>query len=473
VTDVRDEVIADLRRIIAEQAKTIARLEARIVELEARLGVNSSNSSKPPSSDPPATPPRPPRRPSGKKRGGQRGHKKHERTLLPPEQVTSTRPIKPPHCRCCGNELHGDDPAPYRHQVVEVPKVRPTVAEYQLHSRFCERCKIFTRGQLPKGVPTGNFGPRLQAIVSVCSGAYRMSKRAVEELVQDFFGVDVSLGSIANLQQSTSDAVAEPVDELALAMRKEPIVHADETGWYERSKRAWLWVAVTAQIAVFLVRKSRGADVAKELLGGAFGGILISDRWSAYAWVDVVRRQLCWAHLLRQFRGFQDHGPEGRSIGRALELLTEFMFHHWHRVRDGTLSRQEFVGLMDRLRPHVVARLHEGAQCGAAKVAGRCRKILALEPALWTFVRMAGVEPTNNTAERAVRHGVLWRKGSFGTDSPAGSRFVERILTVVTTLRLQKRNVLDYVTEACACARNGQRPPSLLPVEDAIVAKAA
>jgi transposase len=195
---------------------------------------------------------------------------------------------------------------------------------------------------------------------------------------------------------------------------------------------------------------------------GALKGILVTDRWSAYTWVDVQRRQLCWAHLLRQFLGFQTHGPEASAIGRSLEWLTETMFHLWHRVRDGTMTRDEFQKRMDPLRSHVVARLREGADCAVRAVAGRCREILELEPALWTFVEIEGVEPTNNEGERRIRHGVMWRKTSFGTDSPNGSRFVERILTVVTTLRMQKRNVLDYLTEACQAALQGRPAPSLL-----------
>jgi transposase len=300
-------------------------------------------------------------------------------------------------------------------------------------------------------------------MVSVCSGAYRMSKRGIEELVEDFFDVPIALGSIANLEQATSEAVAAPVVEVARVIREQPVVHADETGWFERAKRAWLWVAVTAQMALFLIRARRSARVAKELLGKGFAGILVSDRWTAYTWVDVARRQLCWAHLLRQFRGFQDCDPEARVIGEALELLADTMFHDWHRVRDGTMTRAAFQEFIENLRPHVVARLQEGATCSAQAVAGRCCEILKLEPALWTFAYVEGVEPTNNAGEHRIRFGVMWRKTSFGTDSPSGSRFVERILTVVTTLRMQSRNVLDYVTAACEAALHGRAPPSLLP----------
>lgn len=469
--DWRDDRIAELeaqlraqQAINAAQWQTIARLEARVRELEAQLARNSSNSSRPPSTDRPGAPPPAPPKRTGKRRGGQPGHPRFERSLVPPEQVTRTQVLKPSVCRRCGKGLLGDDLDPYRHQVIDLPKVVATVDEYQLHSLLCEQCGISTRATLPVGVPTGGFGPRLQAMVSLCSGDYRMSKRETERLVEDFFTIPIALGSISNLEQSTSEAIAAPVEQVAAAIAEVPIVHADETGWYERSRRAWLWGAVGGLIALFLIRARRSAKVAKELIGERFAGILITDRWSAYSWVDVARRQLCWAHLLRQFRGFQEHGPEAAKIGEALELLTETMFHTWHQVGNGALSRATFADLMVPLRRHVVARLHEGQSCSIQQVAGRCREILALEPALWTFVNTEGVEPTNNAAERILRHGVLWRKGSFGTDSPNGSRFVERILTVVMTLRLQKRNVLDYLTEACQAHLHNEPAPSLLPV---------
>lgn len=461
--DWRDDRIEELEAIVRAQQATIAALERRIQELEAQLARYSGNSSRPPSSDPPGAPPPAPLKRKGRKRGGQPGHTKFTRALVPAERVTRTVVLKPQACRRCGGALVGEDPAPYRHQVIEIPKVVASVDDYQLHALGCPRCGICTRAMLPPGVPTGQFGPRLQATISVCSGDYRMSKRGIERMVEDFFSIPISLGSIANVEQATGEAIAAPVEEVARALRKAVVVHVDETGWYESSKRAWMWVAVTAHLALFLIRKSRGAQAAKELLGAAFAGILISDRWPAYGWVDVTRRQLCWAHLLRQFRGFQDHGPEARIIGRALELLTETMFHAWHRVRDGTMTREALQKLIPPLREHVGARLRGGASCPAWPVAARCSEILLLEPALWTFASVEGVEPTNNAAERRVRHGVMWRKTSFGTDSPNGSRFVERILTVVTTLRMQGRNVLDYVTTACEAAVSGHAPPSLLP----------
>ena len=453
--DWRDDRIEELEALVE-------RLMRRVAELEAQLAQFSGNSSRPPSTDPPGAPP--PSRPkrTGRRRGGQPGHEKHSRALVPPEQVDKAQTCKPKACRRCGKAVAGNDPDPYRHQVIEIPRAKATVEEFQLHALRCERCGITTRATLPPGVPTSPFGPRLQALVAVLSGAYRLSKRAIEELVGDAFGVPIALGSVSSLEQATSEALAAPVEEIAQTLPKESIVHMDETGWFEQSKRAWLWIAVSAQMALFAIRHSRGAKVAKELLGTTFSGILISDRWSAYEWVDVQRRQLCWAHLLRQFLGFQTYDAEASAIGRSLELLTETMFHLWHRVRDGTMRRREFQKRMESLRTHVIARLREGTDCSSRAVAGRCREILKLELALWTFVHINGVEPTNNEGERRIRHAVMWRKTSFGTDSPNGSRFVERILTVVTTLRMQQHNVLDYLTDACQAALHGRPAPSLL-----------
>lgn len=437
----------------------------RIEELEARLAQNSSNSSRPPSSDPPGAPPSVTKGPTGRKRGGQPGHKGHKRSLVPAEQVSETTDVLPKECRRCGGRLWGRDPHPYRHQVVEIPRVIAKVDEFRLHNLFCDGCKITTRAVLPAGVPHRPFGPRLQALMAVCAGSYHLSKRMIEELVSDFFGVDISLGSVSNLEQDTSDAIAEPVAAALTHVQAQPVVHADETGWTEAKKKAWLWAALAGNVAVFLIRRGRGRDVAKELLGQFFSGILNTDRWTAYNWVRTNRRQLCWAHLIRHFKAFENYGAEAKAIGLQLQGHCEVMFDHWHRVRDGTLQRSTFQKYMRLVRREILDCLRRGGACSSRKAAGMCREILKLEGALFTFVRICGVDPTNNAAERAVRPAVLWRKGSFGTDSENGSRFVERILTVVTTLRLQKRNVLDFLTAACEARLRGERPPSLLSAE--------
>ena len=246
-------------------------------------------------------------------------------------------------------------------------------------------------------------------------------------------------------------------------MQQQAVVHVDETGWREGRQRAWLWVAVTTLVTVFLVHARRGTVAARALLG-ASGGWLVSDRWSAYKAWPLARRQLCWAHLRREFTAFTERGGTAHRVGRALLAETKAMFAAWHRVRDGTLSRAQFQAAMRPRRRRVEQWLQRGAGCGHAKTAATCRDILTLAPALWTFIDVPGIEPTNNAAERALRPAVLWRKGCFGTHSAAGSRFVERMLTVATTLRQQQRNVVDYVTEACVAALHGHSAPSLLPL---------
>jgi transposase len=299
--------------------------------------------------------------------------------------------------------------------------------------------------------------------VALCTGAYRLSKRTTQEVMADLFGLPMSLGTIPQLEQATAHAVADPVAEARTYVRTQPSAHLDETGWREGHTRAWLWVAVTAWGSVFVVRLSRGAKVAQELLGERFCGILVTDRWSAYTWYPTHWRQGCWAHLLRDFEAMMERGGRSQAIGEALREQARQMFHAWHRVRDGTLTHAQFRVSMRPIRRHVARLLKAGQTCGVPKTEAVCREVLKVYDALWTFVRVEGVEPTNNAAERAIRPGVLWRKGSFGTQSAQGSRFVEAMMTVVATLKQQHRNVLAYLTDACQAAHLGLPAPSLLP----------
>ena len=365
------------------------------------MGQNSTNSSRPPSSDLPGSPSPAPKSPSGRKRGGQPGHEKRERKLLPPERVG----VRPPtanlrHVVGAVRLFPVTTTSPFGIRSLISLRVIAKVVEFRLHSLCCEHCNITTRASLPAGVPTSPVGPRLQAMMAVCAGSYHLSKRMIEELVSDFFGVDISLGSISNLERETSEAIAEPVKQAVAHVQQQPVVHADETGWTEAKKKAWLWTAIAGNVAVFLIRKSRGADVARELLGHLFSGILNSDRWGAYNWVRTRCRQLCWAHLIRHFKMFEDHGPKAKMLGLALQAQCDLMFANWHRVRDGTLERSSFREYMRPIRREILRLLRSGVDSSSAKVATKCREILKLEAALFTFVRVVGVEPTNNVATR-------------------------------------------------------------------------
>jgi transposase len=456
--------VGTLEETVQSLKAAMQQVEDTVHQLREQLQQNSRTSSRPPSSDPPqALGQRPHREPSGRRPGGQLGHEGQTRALLPVEAVAVVIPVKPERCSRCQHPLLGEDPQPQRHQVTEIPPVQPTVTEYQLHRLVCAACGDATRAELPAGVPAGGFGPRVQAVTALCTGAYHLSKRATQSVLEDLFGVSMGLGTIANLEQATAQVLAEPVAEARTYVQTQPAAYLDETGWRERRQRAWLWVAVTAGVTVFVIRLSRSGKVAQELLGERFWGYLVTDRWSAYTWYPTWRRQVCWAHLLRDIEAMIARGGHSRDIGEALRAQARQMFHWWHRVRDGTLAPASFASYMRPIRREVERLLAAGQTCGVSKTEGTCREMLKLRQALWTFVRHPEVEPTNNAAERAIRPGVLWRKGSFGTQSADGSRFVEAMMTAVATLKQQHRHVLDYLTTACEAALQGKPTPSLLP----------
>ncbi len=455
-------VIALWQQVQALQAQ-VAVLQAEVAQLREQVGRNSQNSSQPPSADAPSAPPRPKRPPSVRKPGGQPGHLGHGRKLIPVEQVQHLIDLKPTTCDHCGALLLGEDAQPVRHQVTELPRVEPAVTEYRQHTLTCVACGTQTQAEWPAGIPSGSFGPRLQAMVGYLTGRIGVSQRDVAEVLQMLFHTDLSLGSIPAQEDQVSAALAEPVHAAQTYVQAQPVQNADETRWPEKTKRAWLWISTTPLVTLFLVIATRGAAGAQQLLGRVVNSIVGSDRWSGYTWLDPALRQVCWAHLKRDFQALVERGGESERIGRALLEQVEKMFGLWHRVRDGTLSRADFQTAMHPTQARVGDLLREGAALACDKTRRTCANMLKLEVALWTFVRLEGVEPTNNSAERRLRRAVLWRRRSFGTHSEDGSHFVERILTAVTTLRQQKRDVLDYLTEACAAAVRGDKAPSLLP----------
>src|SRR3954453_18887718 len=474
------ELQAAILALVQIHQQRVAELESRVNDLEARLKLDSTNSSKPPSSDPIGLKRRPPAPPSRKRRGGQPGHRKARRALVPPEKVRATFDCRPTACRRCGRGLSGDAPEPVIHQVAELPRIEPIVDEYRLHRLTCPACRRTTSGALPAGcppgasgpalpagVPTGCFGPSLRAVLVMFAGAYRLSKRQIRQLVADVFTLSISTGMISKLERQSAAVLEAPYNELAVAVHHAEVTNIDETSWRERLKKVWLWATVTPLFTVFTIAKSRSGDVARALLGGEDGQVVGSDRFSAYEWIMARWRQICWAHLRRDFQAMIDRGGDGEKAGRRLLSLSNQLFHDWHRVRDGTLEWSLFQERMSRLRREVKQALLEGSRCRCAATAATCFEILKVEEGLWAFARVQGVEPTNNAVERALRHAVIWRRISGGTDSEEGSRFVERMLTVVATCRQQGRNVLDYLTGCFEADGRGQALPSLLPVATA------
>jgi transposase len=444
--------------LLAAWHDRIVQLETRVADLEARLNQTSANSSRPPSADPPNAKPAPPRTPSGKPKGGQPGHPKAPRVLLPPDAVV---PLKPPRCRRCCHRLTGDDPTPLIHQVHEVPEVRPHVTEYRRHRLTCPRCAAVTCAALPPA-GRGGYGPRAQAVCALLAGACRLGKRATSQVMGDLFGLPISPAAVCDLQRATAAAL-EPVHAGAVAYTRTRPANVDETGWKQGRGQAWLWAAVTATVTAFLIRLTRGRTAFDDLVGPS-PPVLTTDRYGVYTHLPGQKRQVCWAHLRRDFMAMIDRHNAGSGVGQDLLRHADILLDHWKRVRDGTLTRAGFRSrYLSWLRVEVRGLLDRGAASACPKTAGTCREILAVAESLWTFASVPGVEPTNNAAERAVRHAVCWRKTSYGTDSEGGSRFVERVLTVVASCRQQGRNVLGFLTEAIQAARAGAAPPSLIP----------
>jgi len=442
----------------------VMELLQRVAQLEARLNQTSRNSSKPPSSDPPHTKPRTAKESSGRKTGGQPGHEGHGRKLKPESEVAQVIDVRPEQCRQCGTLLLGEDAEPERHQVTEVPRIAPVVTEYRRHCLRCVACGAHTQAEWPATMPTGSFGPRVQATVGYLTGRSGASQREVQDILATLYQTEVSVGGIGGLEQAVSAALAAPVAEAAKYVRRQPVRNADETSWREKTQRKWLWISVTPLVTIFRLLKTRGAAGAKELLGDVVWGIIGTDRYAAYHWLDPRQRQLCWAHLKREFIAWSERTGETARIGLALLAVEKQLFTLWYRVRDGTLAWADFQVAMLPLMARVRTLLQEGVGSADTKTQGTCRNLLKLEAALWTFVWEPGVEPTNNSAERPLRRAVLWRRRSFGTQREAGSQFVERILTAVTTLRQQRRDVLDYLTTACAASICKAPAPSLLPL---------
>lgn len=453
----------------------IRELEEEVRKLKAQLGRDSTSSSRPPSSDPPASKAKRKklrkrrRKPSGRSPGGQPGHKGTTRQMHPVEEADDVRHRFPETCGGCGTHLDGakEAGAPLPHQLYELPPVVLELIHVWLHRLSCPHCGQVTTATLPQEESTGQ-GPRLTAFIGLLIGSYRLSREQVASLLNDLFGVRIATGTVQACWERVGQSLAGPQEELLDALRNVDAAHFDETGWFQGGERRWMWVATTLAYALFLIRPSRGAVVLRELFPDGFDGIANSDRWSAYSFFAIDKRQLCWAHLIRDIQAIIDAKGTGAERAKKIMAGVNAMFHTWHGFIDDQFDRSSLQGEVAAFREDLKDFCDKG---NAQEKDDLWRKLgkslLKLWPAVFLFIDVEGVEPTNNLAERDVRHGVIWRKLTAGTRSDTGSTCVHRAMSVIATCRKQGIGILDYFTQALSFYWKGIPPPHLLPKEPA------
>jgi transposase len=453
-----EEALAEIKLL----REKVSQLEALVVSLQDIIQKNSRNSSKPPSSDPPSVVR--PSAPTGKKKGAKFGHKGYKRELFSSDKVDHFIPLKPLSCKGCGSKLCGKDTDPFLHQVVELPKIQPTITEYQLQKLTCSACGVETRASLPSNASPSQFGPRLSAFVGLLSGRYHLSRRMTQELLSDVLGIELSLGGVSKVESHLSKALEEPYQEAHKYAKQQTIVNADETGFRQEKKRVQLWVMVAHFVTIFQIFPNRGARAAKSLLGNLQGRTVGTDRYASYNWLGDENRQICLEHLKRDFVNLSEKpGKTGEWGSKLVECIKKTLQIH-REYKEGYWSDYWYQMKMRLYQKEIGSWLSLCAKRGNQKAKRQCGEILQHESAMWNFVSREGVEPTNNAAERALRPAVIWRKISFGSESDRGSRFVERILSAVSSLRQQGRNVLEWLSSAYEAYFAKSTRPSLLPL---------
>jgi transposase len=442
----------------------VARQDERIAGLERQLGRSSRNSSQPPSADPPSTPPRRGKDPSGRKQGGQPGHEGKGRPLLPAWAVDEVVEHWPTACGCGHVFCEADriaDGEPARRQVEELPVMAVRVTEHRCQRIVCPGCGTRQTARFPEAVAVSAFGPRLQAAVVTLSVRNRVSRRDVVELCEQLFASRICTGTVEAILARAADALTEPCDDLLDRVRSARAVNMDETGWRLRGGQRALWGMFTERHAILQITPSRHDDHAKALLG-ASEAIVTSDRWWAYNHLPIKRRQICWSHLKRDFEFHAEGRGSDKQIGQAGLAVCEELFWTWE-IYSHTGDRQELTRRVRALQRQLKAVLREHASKHARYRQSRrfARALLKIWPALWTFAKHPGVQPTNNHAERCLRSAVIYRKLSLGSQSEIGEQRIARLLSAHTTCRLQARSLHAYLIDVLRANARGDPAPLL------------
>jgi transposase len=464
---------------ILDLAARVEQHEDRLRRLEEQARQDSRTSSRPPSQDPPKT--RAERRAEARtkakelmrregerrKAGGQPGHRGAGRELKPEDQIDEIVDHYPDACGGCGRRFDQAQRRPGgrfgRHQIAELPPISAIVVEHRTHQLRCRYCRARTSGRLPDVIGSCAFGPRFQAAVVTLTAAYRISRRGITELARDLFGARLSAGAVDAICQRASDALAGPHLHLQDWVLDQGAVHVDETGWRTSGEGRALWTATTPGATFLQIAEHCNREQFDALIGTSYPGIVVSDRWNGYSHLDPAARQVCWSHLQRDFRRHADGLAEQKTFGEHGLELTGRVFAAWrayqHEHHDRDRLGAEIAPIQTQLR-----QLLEAASPKSRRTRWHRRfanNLLKVWPALWTFITIDGVEPTNNPAERALRSPVIHRKLSLGTQSDNGERFAERALSAASTCRLQHRSLFTYLSELITAHARGDPFPAL------------
>jgi len=430
-------------------------LLARVQQLEERLKLDSNNSSKPPSSNGPGQTHRAARRSSGAKRGAQPGHKGHNRAMLEQDQLDEVIDCVPPERCACGEEIAQANANPQRHQVFDVPSIRARVTEYRRYSGRCLGCGKLHLGELPAGVPRGQLGARALALVGMLGTRYHLTQGKTRDLMAQLLGLDFSVGAISQAQGKVAQALKDTVEEACAAIALAPAKHIDETRFPREGSNNWVWTISTPKLVTYSLFSSRARYVAQALLGEQPCGVVVSDRYGVYSYVDPQSRQVCWAHLLRDFTRIAERSGQAGRTGKRLLGLGCVLFR-WR-------NQGKAAAAFDTLKLRVRKALEQGQKQGCKHTAATCNNLLKLWPALWTFLDHDGVAPTNNDAEQALRTVVLKRKISGPTRSRRGDDFIGRGFSAHESCRRQGRALWEFLHQAMLAWIDGTAAPSLVP----------
>ena len=443
-----------LEELLRRAVEEIAQLHGKIANLEEQLKRNSRNSSKPPSTDQKSNTPDADKKPLRDSRAGK------ARPSFPPDKIDKHVQCTQKNCPHCGSpkiQLNGLSPEIL--QQAELPEIKAVITEYQLQKYRCGECGKNSTASLPSGIPDSAFDPKLMGLLATLTGVLHVAKREAVQLIKDLYGVDMGVGSVPNIEERVAAALDPIYDRIhKFVVGHKFCTHFDETGWRDRGKRHFVWLAACQHAAVYRIDRNRSAAAFRRLIGqDTWTAPAVTDRYAVYR--AFKNHQYCLAHLIREFKGYGEREGPDKAIGLSLEQELRQSCRIHREYREGKIplaQRNQRLGVRKR---RVEYLLDDGLANGSDALAKICGTLLEDFEKLWTFTRISGMEPTNNMAERDLRKLVIWRRKSYGTRSDRGKKFVERVTTVAQTIRKQSGNVLRFIQRAIECFYSQTLPP--------------